>query len=81
MKSTILFVSLIFLAFETVVSNPVDAKNLLQFGKMIKEITGKNPLAFDAYGNYCGKGGSGIPVDEIDNCCKIHDQCYDNLKD
>ena len=29
------------------------------------------------YGNYCGPGGSGVPIDWIDQACKAHDDCYD----
>jgi len=34
------------------------------------------------YGKWCGPGYSGpeAPIDEVDNCCKLHDQCYDQLK-
>jgi secretory phospholipase A2 len=32
------------------------------------------------YGCYCGKGGSGTPVDATDECCKAHDECWAKVK-
>ena len=49
-------------------------------GVMINKVTGRNPFDFCGYGNYCGKGGSGTPVDAIDRCCKAHDECYAKTK-
>jgi RHS repeat-associated protein len=28
------------------------------------------------YGNWCGKGGAGQPIDNLDAACMIHDYCY-----
>lgn len=37
-----------------------------QFGAMIKLKTGKNPLAYNGYGCYCGLGGGKQPLDATD---------------
>lgn len=36
-------------------------------------------VKFRFYGNWCGPGYSGPkdPIDDVDSCCKAHDQCYD----
>ncbi|XP_060802203.1 uncharacterized protein LOC106130128 [Amyelois transitella] len=46
---------------------------------MIFCATGCEPLIYKGYGCYCGFLGSGRPTDGIDRCCKMHDECYDNL--
>lgn len=30
------------------------------------------------YGNWCGPGqsGPGAPIDDLDTCCMVHDNCY-----
>ncbi|XP_047237782.1 phospholipase A2-like isoform X1 [Girardinichthys multiradiatus] len=52
-----------------------------QFGKMIScAQPGVNPLAYNEYGCWCGLGGSGTPVDDVDRCCEVHDKCYQNSR-
>ena len=38
----------------------------MQFAKMIGEATGRNPLDYNGYGCFCGVGGFGKPVDNLD---------------
>ncbi|XP_032899539.1 phospholipase A2-like [Amblyraja radiata] len=60
----------------------IQPRNLLQFSNLIKcAIPGSHPLlTFNDYGCYCGIGGQGKPVDELDRCCQTHDKCYDGAK-
>ncbi|KAI4896342.1 hypothetical protein NFI96_025921 [Prochilodus magdalenae] len=53
-------------------------RNLLQFREMIKcVLPNSSPLDdFADYGCYCGLGGQGTPVDQLDQCCFVHDGCY-----
>nr|ACY68715.1 phospholipase A2 isoform 6 [Parasuta nigriceps] len=57
---------------------PPQPLNLLQFKFMIECANrgSRDGLDYDNYGCYCGSGGSGTPVDDLDRCCKTHDDCY-----
>uniref|UniRef100_P14615 Neutral phospholipase A2 3 n=1 Tax=Bungarus fasciatus TaxID=8613 RepID=PA2N3_BUNFA len=50
--------------------------NLFQFKNMIQCAGTRSWTDYVSYGCYCGKGGSGTPVDQLDRCCKVHDDCY-----
>lgn len=58
----------------------LDRRSLLDLSQMIRKATGRNALEYNGYGCYCGLGGRGSPVDSIDRCCKIHDECYRSLE-
>uniref|UniRef100_UPI00398E8F72 phospholipase A2-like n=1 Tax=Pristiophorus japonicus TaxID=55135 RepID=UPI00398E8F72 len=59
-------------------SRYIQSRALWQFRGMIRcSIPNSKPLLdFNNYGCYCGYGGSGTPVDDLDKCCQIHDNCY-----
>ena len=40
--------------------------NVVQFGNMIKAVTGRSSLDYLGYGCWCGPGGKGISVDGTD---------------
>nr|XP_026489528.1 uncharacterized protein LOC113395983 [Vanessa tameamea] len=46
---------------------------------MLTCATGCDPISYKGYGCYCGFLGSGKPTDGIDNCCRLHDECYENI--
>ncbi|NXH10206.1 PA21B Phospholipase, partial [Bucco capensis] len=74
--------ALLFLLSVGAVSADVSPRALWNFRKMIKcTLPSSHPLLdFGDYGCYCGLGGSGTPVDELDRCCQVHDNCYSEAK-
>ncbi|XP_042344737.1 phospholipase A2-like [Plectropomus leopardus] len=69
---------LLLLLTACVASGALLPKALWQFGKLIRcAQPSVNPLKYSDYGCWCGFGGRGSPLDEVDMCCKVHDKCYE----
>ncbi|XP_027133308.1 phospholipase A2 [Larimichthys crocea] len=59
------------------VSGTLLPRALWQFGTMIQcAQPGVNPFLYNNYGCWCGFGGKGTPLDDLDRCCEVHDRCY-----
>nr|XP_020486745.1 phospholipase A2-like [Labrus bergylta] len=60
-----------------VASGALLPRALWQFGNMIQcAQPDVSALKYNNYGCWCGLGGSGTPLDELDECCRVHDKCY-----
>ncbi|CAF1286916.1 unnamed protein product [Adineta ricciae] len=54
----------------------IQNRNFVEFGTLILDTIG-NPLAYNGYGCWCGKGKRGnLVVDATDRCCQVHDNCF-----
>ncbi|XP_030272156.1 phospholipase A2-like [Sparus aurata] len=68
---------LLLLSAACKVSDQQESRAFWQFGNMISCVQpGVNPFKYNNYGCFCGFGGQGRPVDKVDQCCKVHDDCY-----
>ena len=57
---------LTFNSFHSYIEEAQNKRNVIQFGVMIICATGRNPLDYNLYGCWCGIGGGGNPVDDVD---------------
>jgi secretory phospholipase A2 len=84
MKLLFFLIPIIILINNNVIAlsiNDKNSKNLIQFMNMINSAIELSAFwNINGYGCWCGDGGYGTPVDQIDTCCQIHDKCYDRVE-
>ncbi|XP_055890598.1 basic phospholipase A2-like isoform X1 [Biomphalaria glabrata] len=56
----------------------IEKRHLLQMCELISKYTNRSCLEYNNYGCFCGLGNTATHtgVDDVDNCCRLHDQCY-----
>lgn len=56
-------------------------RNVFQMCNLINYYTQRPCYNYNDYGCFCGYGQQGIkPMDDVDRCCKKHDDCYGRVK-
>ncbi|CAM1321114.1 PLA2G2D (predicted) [Pycnogonum litorale] len=57
-------------------------RNVVQLSEIFVEEFGViDAIKMVDYGHYCGPGGRGTVTDQLDQCCKNHDDCWGRLAD
>ncbi|XP_066302043.1 acidic phospholipase A2-like [Branchiostoma lanceolatum] len=76
--ATVVFLGVVIVSSEDTKSPDLSRprRNIFQTMIMLSCITDKSSFDYSDYGCYCGPGGEGKPVDILDQCCKVHDECY-----
>uniref|UniRef100_A0A1I7YNK4 Phospholipase A2 n=1 Tax=Steinernema glaseri TaxID=37863 RepID=A0A1I7YNK4_9BILA len=82
MSVRIVLLSVLFLCPLIALGQDVEKKetpklgSVLNLNSMAQCALNRTALLYNNYGCFCGMGGSGRPIDEIDACCRRHDLCY-----
>jgi len=67
--------------FNEIVVNRRPKRDVIQLAMLVQKGTKYNAEKLLNYGNYCGIGsdraGDGSVIDNCDDCCRKHDNCYD----
>ncbi|GAB6029312.1 hypothetical protein CHUAL_005077 [Chamberlinius hualienensis] len=67
-----ILILIIYIFADTFHCSLVIKRGVFDFARMIKAVTGRRASDYDHYGHYCGLGGSGDPVDSVDQ----YNRCF-----